>query len=105
MPLVQWAWPVHLAQGVICSRRHVHMTPTDAADHGVNDGDTVPGCIGAHGRGLTLIDVLVRVRSNYVLKMPIDTDEANAAGLQIGDVAVLQASTLASYPTTDTPRI
>ena len=51
------------------------MTQTDAADHGVNDGDTVPGCIGAHGRGLTFIDVLVRVRSNYVLKMPIDTEE------------------------------
>ena len=87
------AGAVTLNKGVICALRHVHMTPADAVAFGVSDGDRVDVLVAAGGRGLTFGDVAVRVRSDFVLEMHVDTDEGNAAGLEHGGNGVLEPAT------------
>lgn len=73
-----------LEKGVIIAERHIHMTPQDALDHRVNNGDYVSvKTLGE--RSLIFNQILVRVKENYALDLHIDTDEANAAGLKTGD--------------------
>lgn len=80
---------VNLEEGLICAWRHIHMTPEDAASHGVENGDTVEVEISGGPRDLTFGDVLVRVSDKYVTEMHIDTDEANAAELDSGTTGEL----------------
>ena len=75
---------VELAEGLICARRHIHMTPEDAAVYGVKAGDEVEVAITGGPRDLTFGDVLIRVKDSYKLEMHIDTDEGNAAELSRG---------------------
>lgn len=82
--LIGAAGEVDLEEGVICAWRHIHMTPEDAEDFGVNDRDVVDVAINSGGRDLIFGDVLVRVKSSYKLEMHIDTDEGNAAELSRG---------------------
>ncbi len=72
---------VHLKEGLICARRHIHMHPDDAERFGVVDKDIVEVAITGGPRDLTFGDTLVRVSEKYKLEMHIDTDEANAAEL------------------------
>jgi acetate kinase len=72
-----------LSQGVICSFRHIHMSPEDALSFGLKDRDIVK--IEVQGkRTLTFGDVLVRIHPDFRLSMHIDTDEANAANIRTG---------------------
>lgn len=75
--------------GVICARRHIHMSPDDAQRLGVADCDIVSVRIDSNGRDLTFGDVSVRVAPQFTLELHLDTDEANAAGVQAGDFAEL----------------
>lgn len=70
---------VVLTEGVIAAKRHIHMTPADAAEFGVKDKDEVSVKIDDNGRGLIFGEVVVRVSDAYALAMHIDTDESNAA--------------------------
>lgn len=71
---------VELTAGVIAAKRHIHMTPADAAEYGCQDKEIVSVQVESDGRSLTFGDVVVRVSPSYALAMHIDTDEANAAG-------------------------
>lgn len=73
---------VELTEGVIVAKRHIHMTPQDAAEMGVNNGDIVAvRVLNETGRKIVLEDTVVRVSPKYALAMHIDTDEANAGAL------------------------
>ena len=68
-----------LEEGLIIAKRHIHMTPEDAAFFGVQSGDIVKVELETPERGLIFGDVVVRVSEKFALAMHIDTDESNAA--------------------------
>jgi len=86
------AGSVELHEGVICARRHIHMTPPDADYYGVQDRDVVEVSIDSDGRDLTFGDVLIRVSEKYKTEMHLDTDEANAAELAPGAEGMLMTT-------------
>jgi len=77
--LVGPAGEVEVKEGVIAAKRHIHMTPEDAAEYGVVDKQVVSVKVDTDGRSLIFGDVVVRVSPKYSLAMHIDTDESNAA--------------------------
>jgi propanediol utilization protein len=79
---------VMLERGVIRALHHVHMSPTDAGNLGLKDGDRITVTTEDHARPLFLRDVLVRVSSDYRLELHLDPDEADAVGLRSGDLVV-----------------
>jgi len=84
--LVGPAGEVELTEGAIVAKRHVHMTPEDAKNFGVENGEVVKvQVLNDTGRKLVFDDVVIRVSSSYALAMHIDTDEANAGAL-FGDI-------------------
>ena len=70
---------VEVTEGVIAAKRHVHMTPEDAKEFGMEDKQIVSVKVNTEGRALIFGDVVVRVSPSYALAMHIDTDECNAA--------------------------
>ncbi len=69
---------VEIAEGAIAAKRHIHMTPEDAAELGVEDKQIVSVKLDT-ARPLIFGDVVVRVSPKFALAMHIDTDECNAA--------------------------
>lgn len=69
--------------GLIIAARHIHMSPKDAATMTLKDGDYVQMHLGDSNRSLVFEHTLIRVKESYVTEMHIDTDEANAAGIQV----------------------
>ena len=82
---------VELEQGVIVAKRHIHMTPEDAAELGVKDCDIVNVKVTTDGRSLIYGDTVVRVSPKYALAMHVDTDEANAAAIPGSCMATIVA--------------
>jgi len=80
---------VHLNEGCIIARRHIHMPPADAIHHSLKDKDIVnveiPG-----PRGGIMTEVLVRVDPSFTQEMHIDTDEANALGITSDTHAIIK---------------
>ena len=70
---------VDIEKGVIAAKRHIHMTPDDAAECGVADKQIVSVKIENDVRTTVFGDVVVRVSPKFALAMHIDTDESNAA--------------------------
>lgn len=77
--LVGPAGEVELGQGVIVAKRHIHMTPADAENFNVKNGEIVWVKVDTDGRSTVFGDTVVRVSEKYALAMHIDTDESNAA--------------------------
>ncbi len=76
---------VTLPKGVICAKRHIHMTPEDAARFGVKDKQTVKLQTFTQ-RPLIFEDTVVRVSPDFATYVHLDYDEANACGYQPGDL-------------------
>lgn len=71
---------VEMSEGVIVAKRHLHITPDDAAAMGVKDKEIIKVACGGEGRKLVFDDVVVRVSEKFATAMHIDTDESNACG-------------------------
>lgn len=69
---------VEINEGVIVAKRHIHLTPADAEELGVQDKDIVWVKLDTEGRKAILGDVVVRVSEKFARAMHIDTDESNA---------------------------
>ena len=80
--LIGPAGEVEIEKGVIAAKRHIHMTPEDAKNYGVENGEIVNVKVETEERSLIFGDTVVRVRDDFALAMHIDTDEGNAAGLK-----------------------
>ena len=76
---------VELERGVIAAKRHIHMSPQDARNFGVTDGQEV-SLKTYTGRQLIFENVPVRVNSNFATYAHFDYDEANACGMKDGDL-------------------
>ncbi len=75
---------LYLKEGCIVAMRHIHMSPKDAEEAGVKEGDIV-SVKADNERGTIFNQVKIRVDKSFTLEMHIDTDEANAAGIRTGN--------------------
>lgn len=82
------AGQVDIPEGVIVAARHIHFHSEDAARWGIADKQQLTVKVEGE-RSLIFEKVIARVSDQYALDMHIDTDEANAAGVKTGDVAVI----------------
>ena len=80
-----------LKKGVILAWRHLHVSNNEALELGLKDGQLIKVDINSDPRSVIFENVLVRVAPNYKLAMHIDTDEANAAGIETGEKGILIA--------------
>ena len=78
LKLVGPAGEKQISEGAIAAKRHIHMTPEDAAEFGVSDKQIVSVKLDTP-RALIFGDVVVRVSPKFALAMHINTDECNAA--------------------------
>lgn len=76
---------VQLRQGVIAAKRHIHLTPEDAARFGVKDQQVVK-LQTYTTRPVLFEEVAVRVSPKFASYVHLDYDEANACGFQKGDL-------------------
>ena len=72
---------VEIDHGVICAKRHIHMTPADAEKYGLKNKQIVSVKLSGTGRDTVFGDVVIRVSEKFSLARHIDTDECNAAGI------------------------
>ena len=82
--LVGPAGEVEIDHGVICAKRHIHMTTADAEKYGLENKQIVSVKASGTGRETIFGDVVVRVSDSFALAMHIDTDECNAAAITPG---------------------
>ena len=75
---------LYLKEGCIVAKRHIHMSPRDAKEAVLQDGDIV-SVKSENERGASFDNVKIRVDDSFTLEMHIDTDEANAAQISTGD--------------------
>lgn len=75
---------IKLDKGLIVAKRHIHMTPEDAEQKQVKNGQIVRVKTNT-SRPLVFDDVVVRVSPKFATYMHIDYDEANSCGLNKGN--------------------
>ena len=75
---------VSLEEGVIAARRHIHLTPAEAARFGVQDKQIV-NLQTFTARPAVFGDVVVRINPEFSGAVHLDYDEANACGFRKGD--------------------
>lgn len=80
---------VVLRQGVIAAKRHIHLTPEDAARFGVKDQQNVKLKVYT-ARPCVFEEVTVRVSPEFASCVHLDYDEANACGFHKGDLGRIQ---------------
>jgi putative phosphotransacetylase len=80
------AGAVELDHGVMVALRHVHLSPSEAAEAGLKDKDIVSVKLEGE-RSLVFNEVLVRSGEAHSRELHLDTDEGNAAGCNSGELA------------------
>lgn len=75
---------IDLKEGLICAKRHIHMSTSEAKKFGVKNRQLISVKISAT-RTLTFHDIIIRVKPNFKLAFHIDTDEGNAAWVETGE--------------------
>jgi len=81
---------VQTTEGLVVAQRHIHMTPEDAMQLGVHDGQTVSIQVN-EARGGIYNNVAIRANDASVLECHIDTDEANAMNVSsISKIIILK---------------
>lgn len=78
-----------LEKGVIVAWRHLHLSTNEALELELQEGQLVKIDIDNDPRSVVFENVLVRVAPNYKMMLHIDTDEANAAGIETGEKGIL----------------
>jgi len=71
---------VKIKEGLIIAQRHIHLSPQEAKDLGIINGQEVSLKIEGP-RSLIFDKVRARVGENYCCCVHLDTDEGNAAGI------------------------
>jgi len=71
---------VEISEGVIIAKRHIHLTPEDAAAFGIKDKQVVKVKVDGE-RALVFGEVVARVNSEFATFMHLDYDELNAAAI------------------------
>lgn len=80
---------VVLKEKAIIAKRHIHMSPEDARELNVTNGEEV-NVMTSGERKAIFCNVMVRVNPNYRLEFHIDTDEANGVGLSSKDTVEIR---------------
>lgn len=81
---------VHLSEGCILAKRHIHMNAEDAKAFGLYNNQVISVRIGEEREGV-LNHVQIRVDPSFTLEMHIDTDEANALGVNCKSAAYIMS--------------
>ncbi|KHE68888.1 phosphate propanoyltransferase [Halobacillus sp. BBL2006] len=81
---------IYLEEGLIIAQAHIHMSPQDADNFKVKDGQVVEVTVSNPGREVSFSKTIIRVSEKYRLEMHIDTDEANAGLIQTGQKGSLK---------------
>jgi len=80
-----------IPEGVILAYRHIHCSKAQANKYGLKHGQLVKVRVKGQ-RGLIFENVVVKVKDVFNWRMHIDTDEANAAGIDnsnnVGEVII-----------------
>ena len=71
---------VDISEGVMIAKRHIHLTPEDAAAFGLSDKQIVRVKVEGE-RALIFDEVIARVHREYATYMHVDYDEMNAAAI------------------------
>jgi len=81
---------IKMERGVIVAQRHIHMIPSEAKKHGINNLQKVRIRFGTGSRRGILGDVIVRVSEKYAPECHVDVEEANALGIKNNDTVFLE---------------
>jgi putative phosphotransacetylase len=74
-----------LKEGVIAALRHIHVPPEFAKIFQLKDKEMVDVEVGSI-RKTIFTNVLIRISDQFNLEMHLDTDEANASGVNNGEI-------------------
>ncbi|MFZ1706729.1 MAG: PduL/EutD family phosphate acyltransferase [Candidatus Nanogingivalis sp.] len=75
---------IELAEGLIISAPHIHMSDKFAEKYGYTDGDIVSFVVDQGTRPKTFHGVIIRVSENFNQAIHIDQDEANSLSIYKG---------------------
>lgn len=75
------AGSIEKTEGLIIAKRHIHISPEQAAEIGLTDAQPVTVKIDGSKGQTDFHDVIVRIQPGAILECHIDTEEGNAAGI------------------------
>jgi len=80
-------------RAAIITKRHLHIDQQSATAFGIKDGSNIALDIKTDRGKLSYDDIEVKVRSDFQLRVHLDTDEGNAAGIKqktIGELIIAE---------------